>query len=235
MPPTAQSAITMAAEAEKPRLIAFDLAPLSDAERSALQEERERHKKRCAVAHHAAGLRGTAVPLQPSWQQAASGFMPGLPMLPIYVCRAEKFGTDYVDPGRVRKDFTLVMESRREKQEKHGKHGFTTGVDIFSEEEQQKRAARANRFQLEAPLAPALNAYKPDEELTVRARRAAKFGIAYQPQEAVLMDMGGSYMPHADGANGSRAAQRCTCCGGKAGVDPLTRYLALDPSGHSCW
>ncbi|KAG2435731.1 hypothetical protein HXX76_006928 [Chlamydomonas incerta] len=102
--------------------------------------------------------------------------------------RAEKFGTQYKDPGRVRKDFKLMMEARQERQKAN--HGFTTGdLDLFSEEEQQKRASRASRFQLAEPRAPALDRYRPDEELEARARRAAKFGVPYQPTEAVLMDM----------------------------------------------
>ncbi|KAG2451293.1 hypothetical protein HYH02_003899 [Chlamydomonas schloesseri] len=102
--------------------------------------------------------------------------------------RAEKFGTQYKDPGRVRKDFKLMMEARQERLKAN--HGFTTGnIDLFSEEEQQKRAARASRFQLAEPRAPALDRYRPDEELEARARRAAKFGVPYQPTEAVLMDM----------------------------------------------
>lgn len=46
--------------------------------------------------------------------------------------RAEKFGTQYKDPGRVRKDFKLVMEARQERLKAN--HGFTTGdIDLFSE------------------------------------------------------------------------------------------------------
>lgn len=60
------------------------------------------------------------------------------------------------------------------------------------QEEADKRAARASRFQLEAPLpaAAALDSRGADSELEARARRAARFGMAYQPAEAVLMDMG---------------------------------------------
>ncbi len=60
------------------------------------------------------------------------------------------------------------------------------------QEEADKRASRASRFQLEAPLpaAAALDARGADSELEARARRAARFGVAYQPTEAVLMDMG---------------------------------------------
>lgn len=56
------------------------------------------------------------------------------------------------------------------------------------QEEQDKRSARASRFNIEAPSQ--LLQYKPDEELEARARRAKKFGVAYQPTDAVLMDMG---------------------------------------------
>lgn len=45
--------------------------------------------------------------------------------------RAERFSTQYRDPGRVRKDFGLMMEARREKFKQH--HGFTTGsLDLLS-------------------------------------------------------------------------------------------------------
>ncbi|GLC70763.1 hypothetical protein PLESTF_001030700 [Pleodorina starrii] len=102
--------------------------------------------------------------------------------------RAERFGTSYKDPGRVRKDFSLMMEARKERM--RASHGFTTGdLDVFSPEEREKRAARATRFRLEAPLAPSLDEYKPDEEMEARARRAVKFGVPYQPTDAVLMDM----------------------------------------------
>ncbi len=50
---------------------------------------------------------------------------------------------------------------------------------------------RAARFQLEVPLAPSLDTYKPDEEQEALARRTVKFGVPYQPTDAVLMDMGG--------------------------------------------
>ncbi|GFR48894.1 hypothetical protein Agub_g10839, partial [Astrephomene gubernaculifera] len=103
--------------------------------------------------------------------------------------RAQRFGTEYHDPGRVRRDFGLMMEARRERLVRPD-HRFTTGdLDLFSQEEQAKRAARAARFQLSAPLAPSVDAYRPDEELQARARRAAKFGVPYQPTDAVLMDM----------------------------------------------
>ncbi|GLI68096.1 hypothetical protein VaNZ11_012421 [Volvox africanus] len=102
--------------------------------------------------------------------------------------RAERFGTTYVDPGRVRKDFGLMMEAR--KQRLRASHGFKTGeLDVFSPEEREKRAARAARFRLEGPLVPSLDAYKPDGGLEARVRRAVKFGVPYQPTDAVLMDM----------------------------------------------
>ncbi|GIL52550.1 hypothetical protein Vafri_8387, partial [Volvox africanus] len=102
--------------------------------------------------------------------------------------RAERFGTTYVDPGRVRKDFGLMMEAR--KQRLRASHGFRTGdLDVFSPEEREKRAARAARFRLEGPLGPSVDAYKPDGDQEARARRAVKFGVPYQPTDAVLMDM----------------------------------------------
>ncbi|KXZ55537.1 hypothetical protein GPECTOR_2g1086 [Gonium pectorale] len=130
-----------------PILFSLPQGPNDGARQSALDEEREKHRR-----------------------------------------RAERFGTQYHDPGRSRRDFKLMMEARKERF--RGAPGFTTGdLDLFSQEERDKRAARAARFQLEAPLAPALDSYRPDEELEARARRAVKFGVSYQPTEAVLMDM----------------------------------------------
>lgn len=66
----------------------------------------------------------------------------------LVVFRAEKFGTTYVEPTKVRKDRELVLAARKER---FGRQGFATGIDLFTEEEQQKRAARAARFNITEP------------------------------------------------------------------------------------
>ncbi|EFN59407.1 hypothetical protein CHLNCDRAFT_137920 [Chlorella variabilis] len=56
--------------------------------------------------------------------------------------RAEKFGTEYVEPSR-RRD--LRLDARKER---FTRPGFATGIDLFTEEERQKREQRAARFGL---------------------------------------------------------------------------------------
>ena len=55
---------------------------------------------------------------------------------------AEKFGTEYVEPSR-RRD--LRLDARKER---FTRPGFATGIDLFTEEERQKREQRAARFGL---------------------------------------------------------------------------------------
>ncbi|EFJ46016.1 hypothetical protein VOLCADRAFT_93817 [Volvox carteri f. nagariensis] len=113
--------------------------------------------------------------------------------------RAERFGTSYVDPGRVRKDFGLMMEARRERL--RASHGFTTGnLDVFSPDRISCRDADAGcrcRMQMQRR---SINANNPDgtsalarggrrsdaigdltvgqaEEREKRAARAARFGM----------------------------------------------------------
>ena len=94
---------------------------------------------------------------------------------------AERFGLEFRDPGRRRE---LRLEARRERL---AGEGFATGLDLFSEEERAKRAARAAKFGLANadPLA-----YAPDPEDAKRAARGAKFGTGPYRPEAALMDMG---------------------------------------------
>ena len=51
----------------------------------------------------------------------------------------------------------------------------------------EKRRNRAARFNI--PDAPEPQ-YQPPDEVAAKARRALKFGIEYDPQSSVLMDMG---------------------------------------------
>lgn len=55
------------------------------------------------------------------------------------------------------------------------------------QEEQEKRASRASRFNTEPPAA---YIYKPDDDIAAKTKRAEKWGVDYKPEEAVLMDMG---------------------------------------------
>ncbi|KAF8072386.1 ncbp3 [Scenedesmus sp. PABB004] len=88
--------------------------------------------------------------------------------------RAERFGTGYVDPAKLPK---FALEARRERQRREG---FATGIDLFSEEEAAKRAARALKFGLPEEAAPGA-AYTLDPEEAKRAARAKKFGVEYAP------------------------------------------------------
>lgn len=106
--------------------------------------------------------------------------------------RAERFGTDYKDPAELPK-FSQQARLQRLRRE-----GFATGIDLFSEEEQAKRAARAKKFGLpedrQAPLQ-----YAPDPEDAKRAARAKKFGAAYQPPTAdTLLQKADLFEPRKD-------------------------------------
>ncbi|GBF90683.1 splicing RNP complex component protein [Raphidocelis subcapitata] len=94
--------------------------------------------------------------------------------------RAERFGLQFRDPGR-RKEYRL--EARKERL---AGEGFITGIDMFSEEEKAKRAARAAKFGVSRP--EPVDAYAPDPEEVKRKERGAKFGTGYNP-EGALMDM----------------------------------------------
>ncbi|GAB4817936.1 hypothetical protein N2152v2_004982 [Parachlorella kessleri] len=97
--------------------------------------------------------------------------------------RAEKFGTEYVDPSQ-RQD--LRQEVRKEK---FARPGFATGIDLFTEEEQQKLAARAERFGLQSAGLQYVPPVMPEDEAKKKAR-AQRFGVEYQPtDETGLMDV----------------------------------------------
>lgn len=95
--------------------------------------------------------------------------------------RAEKFGIPVVDP-KDRVD--MVLEVRKSRL---AKEGFSTGVDVFAEEEVQKQMARAARFGL--PVSSI--AYQKDEEEQQKKKRAQRFKTQYQGPSAdtALMDM----------------------------------------------
>ena len=104
---------------------------------------------------------------------------------PSLCCRAEKFGTEYVEPAQ-RRD--LRLDARKEK---WTRPTLGTGFDMFTEEEAAKRAQRAGRFGL--PAGSGLD-WKPPvvtEDEEKKRQRAARFGVDYQPKdETGLMDVG---------------------------------------------
>ncbi|KAI3433577.1 hypothetical protein D9Q98_003388 [Chlorella vulgaris] len=98
--------------------------------------------------------------------------------------RAEKFGTEYVEPAR-RRD--LRLDARKER---FNRPGFATGIDLFTEEEAAKRAQRASRFNM--PAGSGLE-WKPpvaDQDEDKRRQRAERFGVDYKAKdETGLMDV----------------------------------------------
>ncbi|PRW58378.1 splicing RNP complex component [Chlorella sorokiniana] len=98
--------------------------------------------------------------------------------------RAEKFGTEYVDPSQ-RRDMRL--DARKER---FNRPGFATGIDLFTEEEQQKREQRAARFGLPAGSGLEWKPPQVDEDAEKRRARAERFGVEYRPKdETGLMDV----------------------------------------------
>ena len=100
--------------------------------------------------------------------------------------RAEKFGIDYVDPAKAKpRAFKHQILAER-----YASGGFTTGFDLFTEEEAEKREVRAARFNLEnEPLWKGPAERQEDNEK--RRQRAERFGTTYEaPDETGLMDVG---------------------------------------------
>lgn len=98
-------------------------------------------------------------------------------------CRAEKFGIDYRDPAN-RREFR--DDARKEKMQRSG---FSTGFDMFSEEEVEKRRRRAQKFGISSS---GLDWQPPDvsQDERLRRQRAERFGVDYQPpDETGLMDV----------------------------------------------
>uniref|UniRef100_A0A383V5T6 Nuclear cap-binding protein subunit 3 n=1 Tax=Tetradesmus obliquus TaxID=3088 RepID=A0A383V5T6_TETOB len=105
--------------------------------------------------------------------------------------RAERFGTQYHDPAALPK---FAQEARKER---FRREGFATGIDLFSEEEIAKRAARAKKFGLpEERQAPS---YAPDPEDLKREARAKKFGMKYEkPTPDTLLQKQDLFEPRKD-------------------------------------
>ena len=132
-------------------------------------------------------------------------------------CRAERFGTQYVEPGK-RQDLQLAF-----RKEKLKKDGFKTGIDIYDgvtphetphqrcairdaqpagqamliwgqslsclyQAEMARKQQRAARFGLEDSAASYAPAEIPEDEVK-KQQRAERFGVDYKPAEG-LMDIG---------------------------------------------
>lgn len=94
--------------------------------------------------------------------------------------RAERFGTNFVEPGK-RPEMALEV-----KRERFRRPGFVTGIDLFSKEEDDKRAQRAARFATGDQAA----AYQPDAEDAARRRRAKRFNSQFKATaDTALMDV----------------------------------------------
>ena len=100
--------------------------------------------------------------------------------------RAEKFGVEYVDPAesRVYKQQALA--------ERHADSGFSTGFDIFTKDEIEKRKQRAERFNLPEDAGLSWKGSEVVEDEEKKRQRAERFGTTYHPDAADggLMDVG---------------------------------------------
>eukprot|EP00884_Botryococcus_braunii_P003900 jgi/Botrbrau1/13510/Bobra.0082s0103.1 len=97
--------------------------------------------------------------------------------------RAARFGTEYIDPAT---KTTSPVQGRKLQtsgyREPRRRNGFVTGIDMFAEDEAQRRMQRAQRFQTSQELLE--DKYKPLEPLEdeeARKARAARFGVPYEP------------------------------------------------------
>lgn len=98
--------------------------------------------------------------------------------------RAEKFGTEYVDPSG-RGEFRLHA-----RKEKFTRQGFATGINLFTQEEVDKRALRAERFGTAGQGLEWRPPLEAAEDEGKRRQRAERFGVDYQPRdETGLMDV----------------------------------------------
>ena len=104
-----------------------------------LDEERERHQKRCERA---------SLPDRQPWcllPTGRPGFLPFLDGRQHHIfcalCRAERFGTQFVEPGK-RQDLRLAF-----RKEKFKKDGFKTGIDIYDEVATHKSHRQLCTFQ----------------------------------------------------------------------------------------
>ncbi|CAL8462820.1 g2354 [Coccomyxa elongata] len=96
--------------------------------------------------------------------------------------RAERFGTEYIDPSK-RSDLRMEFRKQRFKKE-----GFKTGLDLFDEEEVARMQVRAQRFQTELKLPEYRPAELPEDEVK-KQQRAARFGVEYTADKGALMDI----------------------------------------------
>jgi hypothetical protein len=100
--------------------------------------------------------------------------------------RAEKFGVEYVDPEKSRRrDFKQQILAEKKKDA-----GFTTGFDLFSEEELSKRQQRAERFGT-TTAGIQWTGGEIAEDAEKRRQRAERFGMTPPTggEDAGLMDV----------------------------------------------
>eukprot|EP00889_Picochlorum_renovo_P007758 jgi/Picre1/34788/NNA_002254.t1 len=99
--------------------------------------------------------------------------------------RAEKFGVEYVDPATSkRREFKHQLMAER-----RSGSGFTTGFDLFTEEEAEKRQQRAARFNMPG-VGLEWNAADVVQDAEKRRQRAERFGTTVEPQDhGGLMDV----------------------------------------------
>lgn len=103
--------------------------------------------------------------------------------------RAEKFGVEYREPER-RRDLRHVVRKEKALERAAARPvGFTPGLDLYSQEEIERRRQRAARFQTEDSLAAYQPAVDP-ADIARRKKRAERFGTEFQPEDAAgLMDV----------------------------------------------
>lgn len=104
--------------------------------------------------------------------------------------RAQKFGVEYKDPSTSRRDFKHQFKHQVIAEKRAGA-GFTTGFDLFTEEETEKRQQRAARFNMPTNGINWTGAEIAEDERK-RRQRAERFGTTVSPageENGGLMDV----------------------------------------------
>lgn len=102
--------------------------------------------------------------------------------------RAQKFGVEYKDPSSSRRDFKHQFKNQVIAERRAGA-GFTTGFDLFTAEEIEKRQQRAARFNMPSSGIQWTGGEVAEDERK-RRQRAERFGTALPSQDdGGLMDV----------------------------------------------
>jgi hypothetical protein len=104
--------------------------------------------------------------------------------------RAQKFGVEYKDPSSSRRDFKHQFKSQVVAEQRAGA-GFTTGFDLFTVEEEEKRQQRAARFNMPTQGIQWAGGEVAEDERK-RRQRAERFGPTDEPageENGGLMDV----------------------------------------------